>query len=38
MPSCLRQEEIVTIEVLAEKRQSRSGTGRTLGVSEGTVR
>jgi len=38
MASRLRREEIVTIEVLAEKGQSHCEIARTLGVTEGTVR
>lgn len=38
MPSRLSREEIVTIEVLAAKGQNHCEIGRTLGVSEGTVR
>jgi transposase len=38
MPCRLRAEEVVTIQVLAEKGASHSAIGRTLGVSEGTVR
>ena len=38
MPVRLRQEEVVTIGVLAEKGQGRCEIARTLGVSEGTVR
>ncbi|MEE8587183.1 MAG: helix-turn-helix domain-containing protein [Acidobacteriota bacterium] len=38
MPVRLRQEEVVTIGVLAEKGQSRCEIARTLGASEGTVR
>jgi transposase len=38
MPQRLREEEVVTIRVLAEKGESRSGIARTLGVTEGTVR
>jgi transposase len=34
----LRREEIVTIEVLAEKEQNHCEIARTLGVTEGTVR
>lgn len=34
----LREEEVVTIEVLAEQGQSKSEIARTLGVTEGTVR
>jgi transposase len=34
----LRREEIVTIEVLAERGESRRSIARRLGVSEGTVR
>lgn len=38
MPCRLRAEEVVTIQVLAEKGTSHSQIGRTLGVSEGAVR
>jgi transposase len=38
MPCRLRAEEIVTIRVLAEKGTNHCQIGRTLGVSEGTVR
>ena len=38
MPVRLRREEIVTIEVLAEKGQNHCEIARTLGVTEGTVR
>ena len=38
MPCRLRAEEVVTIRVLAEKGASHCAIGRTLGVSEGTVR
>jgi hypothetical protein len=38
MPCRLRAEEVVTIRVLAEKGTSHCQIGRTLGVSEGTVR
>jgi transposase len=38
MPCRLRAEEVVTIRVLAEKGRSHCEIGRTLGVSEGTVR
>ena len=34
----LPEEEVVTIEVLAERGQSKSEIARTLGVTEGTVR
>jgi transposase len=38
MPCRLRAEEVVTIRVLAEKGASHCAIGRTLGVSEATVR
>ena len=38
MPVRLSREEVVTIEVLAQKGQNNSEIARTLGVSEGTVR
>jgi len=38
MPVRLRREEIVTIQVLAEKGQNHCEVARTLGVTEGTVR
>ena len=38
MPCRLRGEEVVTIQVLAEKGVSHCGIARTLGVNEGTVR
>lgn len=38
MPTRLRREEIVTIEVLSEKGQSHCEIARVLGVTEGTVR
>ena len=38
MPIRLRREEIVTIQVLAEKGQNHCEIARTLGISEGTVR
>lgn len=38
MPCRLSREEIVTIGVLAEKQETRSGIARTLGVTEGAVR
>lgn len=38
MPRRLSEEEIVTIEVLAKKGQNHCAIGRTLGVTEGTVR
>ena len=38
MPVRLRREEIVTIEVLAEKGQNHCEIAPTLGVTEGTVR
>jgi len=38
MPVRLRREEIVTIQVLAEKGQNHCEIGRRLGVTEGTVR
>lgn len=38
MPRRLRQEEIVTIRVLADRNESQSGIARILGVTEGTVR
>lgn len=38
MPSRLRREEVVTIEVLDEKGEPKREIARTLGVSEGTVR
>lgn len=38
MPVRLRREEIVTIQVLAEKGQNYCEIARVLGVSEGTVR
>jgi transposase len=38
MPSRLRAEEVVTIQVLAEKGASSCAIARQLGVSEGTVR
>ena len=38
MPCRLRKEEIVTLQVLAEKGQANTEVARTLGVNEGTVR
>lgn len=38
MPKRLREEEVVTIRVLAEKGQSHCEVARTIGVNESTVR
>jgi transposase len=38
MPRRLRKEEVVTVQVLAEKGQNHCEIGRVLGVTEGTVR
>jgi transposase len=38
MPCHLRREEVVTLRVLAEKGKTKTEIGRTLGVTEGTVR
>lgn len=38
MPCRLREEEVVTIGVLAEKGESKAEIARTLGITEGTVR
>lgn len=38
MPRRLRKEEIVTIQVLAEKGENHCQIARRMGVSEGTVR
>jgi hypothetical protein len=38
MPRYLSQEEIVTIQVLAERGQNHCEIGRTVGVTESTVR